>query len=223
MSKSTGLINCWTGDGSGKSSSAFGHVMRAYGHNKKILVMQFLKGADAYKYGEIKTCKQLGIKVIQSGSNKIVLAQNKSDQDIQEAEEGWKLLQEEVENNEYDLIVIDELLPVLQLDLLDFNMVLSWLKYIRKEGNCELLITGRMYEKSKLRRIKDISDLYSKLVCVNHPFNTKCKLCNVEYNFRFHYCPECGSELQESKKARLGVEYIIPFLFTFLFFKGCVI
>jgi cob(I)alamin adenosyltransferase len=200
-------INCWTGDGKGKSTSAFGLVMRAYGQGLNILVMQFLKGENACEYGEIKTCKKLGIKVIQSGSNKIVLAKNKTDKDRNEAEDGFALLNSELNSNEYDLVIIDELLPVLQLDLLDFNMVYSWLKDHKKNSKFEIVITGRLYEKNKIRKIKDISDLYSKVVCINHPFNTKCRNCNIEFNFRYHYCPECGSELIAGKNAKLGIEY----------------
>ena len=189
------------------STSAFGLIMRAHGNGLKPLVMQFLKGAEACEYGEVKTCKQLGIYVIQSGSNKVVLAKNKTSQDIEEAEFGWQELNKELKLNHYDLVVIDELLPVLQLELLDFNMVYSWLKEQRKNGNFELVLTGRMYEKTKVRKMKDIADLFSKVVCINHPFNTKCKECNLEFSFRYHYCPECGSELVVGKKARIGIEY----------------
>ena len=201
-----GLINTWTGDGKGKSTSAFGLVMRAHGNGLKVLVMQFLKGAEACEYGEIKVCKRLGIKVIQSGSNRIVLAKNKTEQDKIEAQLGWEMLQCELEKNNYDLVVIDELLPVLQLDLLDFDMVYKWLTEKRRE-DMELVLTGRMYEKAKIRKIKDISELYSLVICVNHPFNTRCTACNREFYFRFKYCPECGGELQESKQARRGIEY----------------
>lgn len=206
------MLNVWTGDGKGKSTSAFGLTMRAWGQGFNILIIQFLKGAEACEYGEIKTCLELNkirpnsIKVIQSGSNKIVLEKNKTNKDKEEAESAFALMNLETSLNKYDLIIIDELLPVLQLDLLDFDLAYKWLKEKKKE-NLEIVITGRMSDKIKTRKIKDISELYSKIVCINHPFNTKCPDCLIEYNFRYHYCPECGKELITGKKARLGLEF----------------
>lgn len=203
---SPSIINAFTGDGKGKSTSAFGLVMRAHGQGLRVLVVQFLKGEEACNYGEVKVCNTLGIKVLQTGSNRVVLEKNKTDKDMIEAEMGWVALLWEMGTATYDLVIIDELLPVLQLGLLDFDMVYKWLKEQRK-GNCEIVVTGRMYDKVKTRKIKDICELYSKIVCINHPFNRKCPDCLVEYNFRYFYCPECGKELVEGKRARLGIEY----------------
>jgi cob(I)alamin adenosyltransferase len=198
-------INVWYGDGSGKTTSALGKVMRAYGQGLNILVVQFLKGVGSCEYGELKTCEKLGIKVIQTGSNKIVLESNKTPADILEAQEGWELLLSAIQCESYDLIVLDELLPVLQLNLLNFDAVIEWLLQMKK--SCNLIVTGRIYDRDKLNKIKDISDLMSKIECVRHPFNTRCKSCKIEFNYRFQFCPHCGKKLTACVGPRKGIEF----------------
>lgn len=205
------LLNTWVGEGKGKSTSSFGLLMRAWGQGFNILLVQFLKGKDACNYGEITTCKELNkirprsIDIIQSGSNKIVLPLNKTNTDIIEAENCWNELLKITTENKYDLIIIDELLPCLQLELLPLDDVFAWLKNTKK--HTELVITGRIYSQDIYNKLQKISDLMSEVKCINHPFNTKCEICGIEFSYRYNYCPLCSSQLKQSTKARLGIEH----------------
>ncbi|MCU0583791.1 MAG: cob(I)yrinic acid a,c-diamide adenosyltransferase, partial [Syntrophales bacterium] len=52
---SRGLVMVITGDGKGKTTAALGQALRALGHGKKVLVIQFMKGR---KYGEVLCAEQ---------------------------------------------------------------------------------------------------------------------------------------------------------------------
>ena len=58
-----GLIHIYTGEGKGKTTASFGLAKRAAGHNKKVLVLQFLK-SGIKNSGEIHSAGELGIRVI---------------------------------------------------------------------------------------------------------------------------------------------------------------
>ena len=61
-----GLLQVYTGDGKGKSTAAFGTVLRAWGRGFRICVIQFIK-AETGQWGEIKAAKKLGIEWVATG------------------------------------------------------------------------------------------------------------------------------------------------------------
>src|SRR5699024_5043490 len=64
--KDRGLTLVYTADGKGKTTAAMGLAVRAYGRNKRVLVIQFIKSPKR-RYGEKVVFDKLGIEMVQTG------------------------------------------------------------------------------------------------------------------------------------------------------------
>lgn len=99
------LVN--TGDGKGKSSAAFGVMLRALAAGWKVTVCQFVKSAE-WKVGEEQIGRQLGVDWHAFGDGFTWDSDNLAN-DIAHAQEGWQAAKALVESGEYRLVVLDEL------------------------------------------------------------------------------------------------------------------
>lgn len=206
-----GLIHAYTGDAKSKTTSAMGLIFRAIGRNKKILLIQFLKGSESADtfYGELVVGKKFAenLKIYQSHDKyKVVLESNKNDDDKARVYHMWEILQEEIKNN-YDMIVLDEILPTLCLRLLSKRKFFRFIdEFKHMSNNPELVLTGRIWVTDVYDRVKNISDYMSDAHAVKHPFNKHCPHCKKEFPWRDNFCPNCGRELI-SIPARAGIEF----------------
>jgi cob(I)alamin adenosyltransferase len=103
-----GVAILLTGDGKGKTSSAFGMVMRALGYGHKVGVIQFIKG-EQLSGEEIylkEQCPQVDF--YQMGTGFTWDTQDRSG-DIAAAIRTWAVAKPMLQNDEYDLVVLDEL------------------------------------------------------------------------------------------------------------------
>ncbi len=210
--KNHGFIQTYTGSGKGKTTSAFGLAFRSIAKNWKVFIVQFLKGDDNTEYGEIKTCGlfQDKITIIQShNSNRIVMEHNKTSEDKELVQNTWSLMVEKLtltENNEhpFNILILDEVLPALNLGLLTQKQFFDFIR--EKPSNLELVLTGRIWSDSLYDKIKDISDLFSDIRCVKHYFDKHCEVCKRSFEYRSNYCPNCGATLI-TIPARKGIEF----------------
>ena len=67
MSPTKGLVIIYTGNGKGKTTAALGMLLRAWGNDMKVVMLQFVKSPDR-ESGEHKAAKRLGIEIIQGGA-----------------------------------------------------------------------------------------------------------------------------------------------------------
>ena len=105
--KRKGLIVVNTGEGKGKSSSAFGMAFRAAGWGMKVCVIQFIKGK--WKTGEQKAAEKFdNIEWHAPGDGFTWDTKNRS-QDIRTSREIWELCKQKVRSEEFDLVVWDEI------------------------------------------------------------------------------------------------------------------
>jgi cob(I)alamin adenosyltransferase len=129
-----------TGNGKGKSSSAFGMVMRALGYSQKVAVIQFIKGQQL-SGEEIyvrEQCPQ--VTFYQMGTGFTWDTQDR-EADIQAAERTWAKVVPLLQDPSYDLVVLDELTYMLSFKYLDEEVVLSALKSRPIEQS--VVVTGR--------------------------------------------------------------------------------
>lgn len=204
-----GFIQTYTGSGKNKTTSAFGLAFRGFGKGFNILLTQFLKGDEAWDYGEIKSCEKFKdqITIIQSGKKKIVMEHNKDDLDRQLAIKAFDEMEELLFSNHYDLLVLDEILPALNLQLITQKRFFEFIQRCRTElPSIEIVLTGRMWSDSLYDKIKDISDLMTDGRCVKHYFDKHCDRCKRSFEYRSNYCPNCGNELV-TINARDGIEF----------------
>jgi len=135
-----GVAVLLTGNGKGKSSSAFGMVMRALGYDQKVGVVQFIKG-EQLSGEEIylrEHCPQ--VHFYQMGTGFTWNTQDRSG-DIAEAEKTWAVASPMLADASYDLVVLDELTYMLAYKYLDEDAVLEAIAS-RPPGQ-SVVVTGR--------------------------------------------------------------------------------
>ena len=158
------VIQVYTGDGKGKTTAALGLALRAMGHAKKTIVIQFLK--DDPQYGEFIAQSALnGVDIIQTGRNDFVNFKNPEQIDIDFANQGWEKSKKLIMGDEYDIVVLDEFTFLLQYELINVKDVYSFLKEHSK--NKEIVITGRY----ATQELVDIDDLVTEMKNVKHYFD----------------------------------------------------
>lgn len=159
-----GVFILLTGNGKGKSSSAFGMVMRALGYGYKVGVVQFIKGAQLS--GEEMYlrdhCPQVTFE--QMGTGFTWDTQDRSG-DIAAAEKSWAVAQKMLGDDSYHLVVLDELTYMLSFKYLDQDMILQALK--NRPENQSVVVTGRGGGSA----LADMADTVSEIKEIKHAYN----------------------------------------------------
>jgi cob(I)alamin adenosyltransferase len=160
-----GVMILLTGNGKGKSSSAFGMVMRALGYGYKVGVVQFIKGAQLS--GEEMYvrdhCPQVTFQ--QMGTGFTWDTQDRSG-DIAAAETSWAVAEEMLKDESYHLVVLDEITYMLSFKYLDQDMILQALK--NRPANQSVVVTGRGGGSA----LADMADTVSEIKEVKHAYNS---------------------------------------------------
>ncbi|MEO8072424.1 MAG: cob(I)yrinic acid a,c-diamide adenosyltransferase [Acidobacteriota bacterium] len=161
-----GLLMVNTGDGKGKTTCALGLMMRAAGRGMNCCMIQFMK-SKTDRYGEHESAELLGIEVHTMGDG-FTWDTNDKAQDIKTSEETWALCVEKMRSGEYDLLVFDELVYVLDYKFLDLDKVLDEIKGVRaKQPNLHIVLTGR----NAPPKLIDAADLVTEMKEIKHPFH----------------------------------------------------
>ena len=105
--KRQGLVLVHTGDGKGKSSSAFGMVFRAAGWGMRVCVIQFIKGQ--WQTGEQKAAQRFDNIEWHALGDGFTWDTKNPEQDIKTSRAIWALCQEKIRSAEFDLVVLDEI------------------------------------------------------------------------------------------------------------------
>ena len=158
-----GLVIVNTGNGKGKSTSAFGLLLRAWGRGFRVCVVQFIK-AETGQWGEIKAAKKLGIVWATTGDG-FTWTSKDMDETMARALHGWEIARGKIASKDYDVIILDEFTYALHFGWIDTDQVIDWLK-ANKPEELHLVITGR---DAPLELI-DYADLVTEMVEVKHPY-----------------------------------------------------
>ena len=164
--KTKGLLMVNTGDGKGKTTCALGLMMRAAGRGLRCCMIQFMK-SKTDRYGEHESAEKLGIEVYTMGDGFTWDTQN-PEQDIETSQKTWTLCVEKMRSEEYDLLVFDELVYVLDYKFLDLGEVLGEIKAAReKQPHLHLVLTGR----NAPQELIEAADLVTEMKEIKHPFH----------------------------------------------------
>ena len=158
-----GLVLVHTGDGKGKSSSAFGVIARALGWGRRVGVVQFIKGD--WKTGERQFFGRFPEQVVwrTMGEGFTWDTQDRA-RDIAVAAEAFAAAREMLVSGDYDLVVLDEINVAMSYGYLDAGTVLDGLG--ARSERTSVILTGR----GALREITDHADLVTEMQEVKHPF-----------------------------------------------------
>ena len=162
--KKAGLVIVYTGNGKGKTSAAVGLLMRAWGREKKMAILQFIKNGD-FKSGEIIAAGRMGIEVVQAGDG-WTWASKDMEKTIACGQNGWEIAKQMILDGSYDIILLDEFTYPLHFAWLDVNEVVEWLKANKPEA-LHLIITGR----NAPQELVDYANLVTEMVEIKHPFH----------------------------------------------------
>ena len=162
-----GLILVHTGNGKGKSSSAFGVIIRALGWGQKVGVVQFIKGK--WITGERQFFQKLGTVDWHTMGEGFTWDTQDKDRDIAAATAAYEKAQTMMASGEYDLIVLDEINIAMRYDYLSVETVLAGLEARSKRTS--VILTGRDAKEG----LCDYADLVSEMREVKHPFKAGIK------------------------------------------------
>lgn len=162
-----GVLLVITGNGKGKSTSAFGMVARALGHGLNVGVCQFIKSrTDTGEEAFFSTHPNCEWHVLGDG---FTWDTQNREQDIRTSQKGWEVAMGMLTNPRYDLVVLDELTYLLSYDYLDKDTVLDAL--LARPENQHLVVTGR----SALAELRDIADTVSEIRDEKHAYTAGIK------------------------------------------------
>lgn len=170
-----GLLIIHTGNGKGKSSSAFGMAIRSLGWGMKVGIVQYVKGS--WETGEKNFFQAnpdlLTFEVMGDG---FTWDTQDREQDIAAANAAWERSKELIMDPEYDFVILDELNIVLRDDTLDIKEITEFLKQRPLEKH--ICITGR----NAKPELVEMADLVTEFEEVKHPFKAGFKAQKgVEY------------------------------------------
>lgn len=163
-----GLVLVHTGNGKGKSSSAFGVIVRALGWKQKVGIVQFIKGKWITGEKQFFMTFEDQIDWHTMGEGFTWDTQDR-DRDIAAAESAFARAAEMMRSGDYDLIVLDEINIALRYDYLDIETVLDALK--ARSDRTSVILTGR----DAKPELCDYADLVSEMTEVKHPFKVGIK------------------------------------------------
>jgi len=158
-----GLLIVHTGKGKGKSTAAFGMVMRCIGHGMKVGVIQFIKGkwdtgerGVLEKFPELCTIKALGEGFTWETQDRA--------RDIAHARAAWEEGKKLMADPAIKLVLLDELNIALRYDYLPVEEVVETLNARRPDQH--VIVTGRNAKDELIA----IADLVTEMELVKHPF-----------------------------------------------------
>jgi cob(I)alamin adenosyltransferase len=144
-------IEIYTGDGKGKSTSALGKALQAIGRgisqdkSHRVLILQWLKGGNGYtEDAAIAALRKSYPNLVdhqRCGRDAIVWRGQQQEIDYVEAERGWEIARTAIASGLYKTIILDELNPTVDLELLPEEPIVQAL--LRKPRDTEVIITGR--------------------------------------------------------------------------------
>jgi len=165
--KDAGLLLVLTGNGKGKSSSAFGMVARAVGHGMKVGVAQFIKGrSDTGEESFFRCQPEVTWHVLGEG---FTWETQNLERDKATAAKGWEKVKAMLQDESISLIILDELTYPIKYKWLDLDKVLNDLA--DRPAMQHIIITGR----GAPQKLQDVADTVTNLQDVKHAFRSGVK------------------------------------------------
>jgi len=173
---SRGLVQVYTGTGKGKTTAALGLAMRAAGHGLRVCFVQFLKGG--WDSGERQGAQRLSPEIeihafgaaewgdrSQADEDTPWWKLPPSEDDRQQAQEGMLFARRAVTGEDYDIVVLDEVLGALKFGLVSLEELLALI--CARPSKVELILTGRDAPDEVLKA----ADLVTEMNAVKHPYD----------------------------------------------------
>lgn len=165
--KRKGLVIIYTGNGKGKTTASLGMALRAVGQGMKVLMLQFVKSPE-WNYGELVSAKRLApdfeLRALGEGFVGIMGDRQPREVHEQAAQKALKMAEEEIKQNRYDIIILDEILGAIAGNLIAREQAENLLKI--KPEKLHLILTGRHAPQELINQ----ADLVTEMKEIKHPF-----------------------------------------------------
>jgi cob(I)alamin adenosyltransferase len=158
------LLIVITGEGKGKSTSAFGMMLRAWARGYRIGVYQFVKSGK-WKVGEHAAAQALGNIAWEKMGDGWTWTSRDLDQSADLAREGWAEVRRRLADETYEFLLLDEFTYPMAFGWVDTDEVVEAL--VARPGFQHVVVTGRDAPPALL----EAADLVSRVEKVKHPFD----------------------------------------------------
>jgi cob(I)alamin adenosyltransferase len=157
-----GLVIVNTGDGKGKTTAALGLLLRAWGHDQRVIMLQFIKSMGR-SAGEHHAAAKLGIEITPLGDGFTWLSKD-VERTAQLAMDAWEQAKPLILGGEYDVVVLDELTYPLQYFWVPVEEVIATLA--ARPAHVHVVITGRGAPEALI----EAADLVTEMRLIKHPY-----------------------------------------------------
>lgn len=165
-----GLIVVLTGPGKGKSSSAFGMVLRAIAHQMPVAVVQFVKGAMSTGERSLLGTHFADLCQFHAMGEGFSWETQDLARDRAAARAGWEKAQEMIRDPGNRMVLLDEINIVIRQGHLSPAEVVAFLS-AEKPPSTHVVLTGR----NAAPELIDLADLVTEMAVVKHPFRSGVK------------------------------------------------
>ncbi|MGC6397708.1 MAG: cob(I)yrinic acid a,c-diamide adenosyltransferase [Ilumatobacteraceae bacterium] len=157
------LVVLNTGNGKGKSSSAFGMMVRGLAVDWNVAVCQFIKSGD-WRVGEEKMGRKLGVEWHSFGDG-FTWDSDNLDHDRNIAREGWEQAAAVISGGDHQLVILDELTYLCSWGWIDTSEVVGTIK--QRPDHVNIVITGRDAPQDLI----DIADTVTEMTEIKHAYS----------------------------------------------------
>jgi cob(I)alamin adenosyltransferase len=152
-----------TGHGKGKSTAAFGIMLRGWARGYRVGIYQFVKSGK-WRIGERRAAEALGGIAWESMGDGWTWVSRNLEHSADLAREGWEEVKRRIADETYELLILDEFTYPLSFGWVDTSEVVEVLR--KRPGFQHVVITGRNAPAALL----DVADLVTEMRKVKHPF-----------------------------------------------------
>ncbi len=161
--KRQGVILVHTGEGKGKSSSAFGMVFRAAGSGMRVCVIQFIKGR--WRTGEQKAARQFDNIEWHTMGDGFTWNSEDPERDRERCRAAWAFSQQKICSGEYDMVLLDEIHYCCGYNWLSGREIADFIRQ-RRPPWLHLILTGR----NAPRELIEVADTVTEMKMIKHAF-----------------------------------------------------
>ncbi|AKH22354.1 cob(I)yrinic acid a,c-diamide adenosyltransferase [Sedimenticola thiotaurini] len=162
--KRQGITLVHTGDGKGKSSSAFGVAFRAAGSGFKVLVIQYIKGK--WKTGEAQAAEKFDNIEWHSLGDGFTWDTQNPEQDRKTSREIWEFSKQKILTQDYDLVVLDEINYCCGYGWISGAEIADFIRE-QKPAWMHLILTGRNAQEAVI----EVADTVTEMKMVKHAYS----------------------------------------------------
>ncbi len=165
LQRAASLVLVHTGHGKGKSTAAFGTLLRAVARGWNVAVVQSLKSGK-WNTGEEKVCRSLGVEWFAAGDG-FTWESDDLDETRAKAVAAWEFSKELVASGKYHLVVLDEISYSMTWEWIDPADVVACLS--ERPEHVNVILTGR----DMAAEVVAVADTVTEMVKVKHAFDEK--------------------------------------------------